>query len=192
MVHVNIYLQTSYDSSLLLTQNWKSICSRVPFALYFHLCCEIKFFSHLSFSFDLQKFSDDEWANMSIYNLAKTMHNISLQFSGKCNTYLYTMMCNDYVHVFKQSTLYRKYLKGGPLGHGHDKNELFFRGACGSNDLTKLTIVVANYMFEPSFANHLPHLEGKQVFGFVKQPVDCPLSIENDSHHLDFVNLSCP
>jgi hypothetical protein len=26
----------------------------------------------------LQKFSDDEWANMSIYNLAKTMHNISL------------------------------------------------------------------------------------------------------------------
>ncbi len=83
-------------------------------------------------------------------------------------------------------------MKGGPLGHGHDKNELFFRGACGSNDLARLTIVVANYMFEPSFTNHLPHLEGKTVFGFAKQLVDYIPGAKNDSHHLDSMNFSCP
>ncbi len=59
-------------------------------------------------------------------------------------------------------------MKGGPPSHGHDRNELFFRGACGFTDLVRLVVVMENYMFKPSFTNHLSNLKGKEVFGFAK------------------------
>jgi hypothetical protein len=102
------------------------------------------------------------------------------------------MMSNDYVHVFKQFTLYKQYLRGGPTSHGLDKNELLLRRAQGSNDLAKLAIVVANYTSRSSFTNRLPHLERKEVFGFAKRPIDCFLGIDEDSHHLDHLNFSHP
>ncbi len=49
---------------------------------------------------------------------------------------------------------------------------------------------MANFTFGSSFTNHLPHLKGEEVFGFAKQPTDCPPGV--DSHHLDRVNFSCP
>jgi hypothetical protein len=51
---------------------------------------------------------------------------------------------------------------------------------------------MANYTSKSSFTNCLSHLEGEKVFGSSKQPASCPLGANNDSHHLDCVNFSCP
>ncbi len=77
-------------------------------------------------------------------------------------------MFNDYVQAFKQSTLYRQYLRGGTYSHGPDRNELLLRRAQGSSDLAKLTVNVANYTFRFSFFNCISHLEGEEVFGSTK------------------------
>jgi hypothetical protein len=83
-------------------------------------------------------------------------------------------------------------LQGGPPSHGPDRNDLLLRRGQGSSDLARLTIALANYMFGSSFTNHLPHFKGEKIFGYAKQLVDCPLGVDNDSHHRDHVNLSCP
>ncbi len=83
-------------------------------------------------------------------------------------------------------------MQGGPPCHGLKRNELLLKKACGSNDSTRLAIIVANYTSESSFINHLLHLEIEEVFGSIKRPTTCPISANNDSHHLDLVNFSCP
>jgi len=60
------------------------------------------------------------------------------------------------------------------------------------SDLTKLVVAMTNYMSKTSFTNRLLRLEGKKVFGFVKQPVDYPPRAKNDSHHFNYVSLSLP
>ncbi len=101
-------------------------------------------------------------------------------------------MSDDYVQVFKQSTLYKKCLQGGLPGHGPDKNELLLRRTQGLSDHAKLVVIVANYTSRSSFTNHLLHLQGEEVFRFAKWHVDCPLSAIKDSHHPYCVNLSSP
>jgi hypothetical protein len=59
-------------------------------------------------------------------------------------------------------------LQGDPPGHGFHRNELLLSRACGLNNFAKLVVNITNYMFESSFTNHLPHLEGKEFFGFAK------------------------
>jgi hypothetical protein len=83
-------------------------------------------------------------------------------------------------------------LQGGPTGHGPNKNELLLRKAQGLSDLAKLVTDVANYTSGSFFTNCPPHLEGKEVFGFAKQLVNCVLSIHKDSHHFDHMNFFCP
>jgi hypothetical protein len=51
---------------------------------------------------------------------------------------------------------------------------------------------LANYMFGSSFTYHVSHLEGEEVFGSTKRPVDCPPGPNNDLHRLDHVNFSHP
>ncbi len=81
---------------------------------------------------------------------------------------------------------------GGLAGHELDRNELLLRRAQWSNDLAKLAIVVANYMFGSSFFNYTPHFEGEEVFGFAKWPTNCLPSVDNDSHRPHHVNLFPP
>jgi hypothetical protein len=38
-------------------------------------------------------------------------------------------MSDNYIRAFKQSTLYRQYLQGGPSNHGPNKNELLLKRA---------------------------------------------------------------
>jgi hypothetical protein len=99
---------------------------------------------------------------------------------------------NDYVHVFKQFTLYRQYLQGDPNGQGPNKTELLLKKAQGSSDLAKLTADVANYTFGSSFTNCLLHLKEKEVFGFVMQLINCPLGANKNSHHPNCVSFFCP
>jgi hypothetical protein len=75
------------------------------------------------FSFDLQKFNDEEWAYMTIY----------------------TTISDGYVQAFKQFTLYIQYLQGGIASHGPDKNELLLKRAEWSSDPIKLMDIIANY-----------------------------------------------
>jgi hypothetical protein len=51
-------------------------------------------------------------------------------------------------------------------------------------------VVVANYTFRSSFFYRTLHLEGEEVFGFAKQPIDYPPSVDNDYHHFDHVDFS--
>jgi hypothetical protein len=51
---------------------------------------------------------------------------------------------------------------------------------------------MANFTIGSSFTYHLPHLEGEEVFGFAKRPIDCPLGTKKHSHHPDHVNFSHP
>ncbi len=83
-------------------------------------------------------------------------------------------------------------MQGGLVGHGLDRNELLWRRAQWFNDLARLTTFVANYMSRSSFSDHIPHLEGEEVFGFAKRSVDCPPSADNDFHHPNHVNFFCP
>jgi hypothetical protein len=78
------------------------------------------------------------------------------------------MTFGDYVHAFKQFTLYKQHLQGGPPSHGLDRNELLLKRACESNNLARLVVFVANYTFEFFFTNCLLHLEGEEVFGSTK------------------------
>jgi hypothetical protein len=76
--------------------------------------------------------------------------------------------------------------------HGPDRNELLLKRAYESSDHAKLATTITNYMFESSFTNHLPHLEGKEVFGSMKQLVNCPPNKNNDSHCPDCEDFSYP
>jgi hypothetical protein len=101
-------------------------------------------------------------------------------------------MSDDYIRAFKQSTLYRQYLQGGPSHHGIDRKELLLRKAWRSSDLVRLVAIMANYMFRSSFTNCLPHLEGEKVFGSSKWLADCPLGANNNSHRPNRVNFFHP
>ncbi len=51
---------------------------------------------------------------------------------------------------------------------------------------------MAIYMFGSSFFYYISHLEGEEVLGFAKQPVDYFLGVDNDYHCPNHVNFSCP
>jgi hypothetical protein len=72
------------------------------------------------------------------------------------------------------------------------KMDCYWEKAYGSNDLAKLATIITNYTFESSFTNPLPHLEGEEVFGSMKQLVNCPPSENNDSHYPDCDIFFCP
>jgi len=74
------------------------------------------------------------------------------------------------------------FLQGGPFSYGPDKDELLLKRAQGSNDDVRLVIVVIDYMSRSSFTNHLPQLEGEEVFGSTKRPTNCPPGAGEDSH----------
>ncbi len=47
-------------------------------------------------------------------------------------------------------------------------------------------------MFGSSFFYYVMHLEGEEVFGSAKCPIDYPLGVENDSHRPNLVNFFQP
>jgi hypothetical protein len=55
------------------------------------------YFTWISFLSHLQKFNDDEWVDMPTCNLAKIVHNIWLEQSGKHGTCLFITTFNNYV-----------------------------------------------------------------------------------------------
>jgi hypothetical protein len=103
---------------------------------------------------------------------------------------LFITTFDDYVWAFKQSTLYRQYLQGGPFGHGLNKNELLLKRAQMSHELISLVATIENYKDGSSFMIHFPPLEGEKVFGLAKHCVNCPHGANHDSHRVNNVNFS--
>ncbi len=65
--------------------------------------------------------------------------------------------------VLNGPTLYQHYLRGGPFGHGLDKNGLLLKRAHVLGDLTKLMVVIANYAFESLLMTQIPHPRSEEV-----------------------------
>jgi hypothetical protein len=110
------------------------------------------------------------------------MHPIWLQQLGTKEFWLYATPFNDYVWIFKQSTLY--YKKGGPSRQGFNRNELLLCKTsqygdyrCNFEDVIGL-----------SFTTKITHLEGEETFGSYKQKPNLFPRSDGDSHWHDRVN----
>ncbi len=105
---------------------------------------------------------------------------------------MYVATSNDYVQVFKRSSLYRTYLNGGLLGKGSNKNELHLHRASEFGDPLLLVVAIPKYTPNCSYASRMPHLEGEEVFGSHKQGAILPLGSKGDLYKHDHVNFFHP
>ncbi len=81
-------------------------------------------------------------------------------------------------------------MQGGPSGKGFDTNELLLKRAHVLRDVSKLAIVVVNYVSRSSFMTRTLHLEGEEVFVSTKCNVDFSLGVNDELHRLDCMNFS--
>jgi hypothetical protein len=187
------HLWTSYDSlSVLFIQNWNSICTWVPFALHFHMCCDILDFVNLSFQFFCRNsmmkngltYSLAIWPKMCITFGCSSWENTTLIYTQQ--RLMTTFMLLNNLHCI--NNVYKVvHLVMVLIGMN-----CWWGGSGGSSDPFRLAATMANYTSKSSFTNFLLHLMGKEVFGSSKQLIDCPLGSNNDSHHPNHVNFSCP
>jgi hypothetical protein len=96
---------------------------------------------------------------MPTCNLWETIYSIWLQQSRKRGSYLYTTTSNDYVWSFRNNSLYKEYLRGGPSKKGLDKNELCLHKANAFGDPLQMAIVVTKYVSGSSFISKMLHFE---------------------------------
>jgi len=111
---------------------------------------------------------------------------------GKMGVCLHTTTSNDYVWTFKQTTLWYHFKKGGPLGHGHDRNELFLDKTTQFGDLKQLVNAILKYAPSSSFTTTITHMERDEIFGFCKWKLDLLPRSKGDSHKHDCVEFSHP
>jgi hypothetical protein len=57
------------------------------------------------------------------------------------------------------------------------------------SDLLQMANTIAKYTNSSSFITNTPHLEGREVFGSMKQKANIALGLKKDSHKHDFVNF---
>ncbi len=122
---------------------------------------------------------------MPICNMSKTIHNILLQKYGKRGACLSIATLDDYVQAFKQLTFYYAFLHGGRSRISSNRDELQLRKASQFSDPLQMAIVVAKLALDYSYTSKILHLEGEEIFGFVKWKQNLPLGLEGDSHRHD-------
>jgi hypothetical protein len=105
-----------------------------------HLTCILKYYFTCFWKFTLE-----ELANMLTCNLWKTIHDIWLQQFRKRGSYLYTTTSNGNVWSFKQSSLYREYLRGGPSIQGLNRIEFHFHRVSGFSNPLQMVVAIAKY-----------------------------------------------
>ncbi len=98
-------------------------------------------------------------------NLFEIVHNIQLQQSSNKGICLFGATFDNYMHAFKQSSLYYAFLQGGAFGTSRDKNELCMRKANPYGDLVQIAIAIAKYTSSFGLFIKISHLEGEEVFG---------------------------
>jgi hypothetical protein len=89
-------------------------------------------------------------------------------------------------------TNYRAYLKDKASGTGPSKQELKLRAARCSSDPKKIEEALSQLPGVEVATTQIPHLEGKEIFGNMKQKLDLPPSDDGDSHRPDKINFSQP
>jgi hypothetical protein len=82
---------------------------------------------------------------------------------------LYIATCNDYVQVFKQTTLYYHFKKGAPLGQGLDRNEFLLCKITQFGDSNQLEDAILKYALGSSFITKITHMEREEIFGSCKR-----------------------
>jgi hypothetical protein len=100
--------------------------------------------------------------------MSKTIHNILLQKYGKRGACLSIATLDDYVQAFKQLTFYYAFLHGGRSRISSNRDELQLRKASQFSDPLQMAIVVAKLALDYSYTSKILHLEGEEIFGFVK------------------------
>ena len=129
-------------------------------------------------------------ANMLSCNLSETAHNKWLQQSGNQGNDLFAATCNDKIWVVMQMTNYKAYLKDKASRTGPSKQELKLRAARYSGDPKKIEKAL-NQLPEVEVATtRIPHLEGEEIFGTMKQKQDLPPGDDGDSHRPNKINFS--
>jgi hypothetical protein len=98
---------------------------------------------------------------------------------------LYVATLYDYVQAFRQSTLYFAFLHGVPSRISSNRDELQLHRVNQYGDPLQMAVVVAKLASSSSYTSKILHLEGEEVFGFVKQKKNLPLGLEGDSHRHD-------
>jgi hypothetical protein len=127
---------------------------------------------------------------MPTCNLFEIVHNIWLQQSGKSVRCLLITTFYDYVTAFRQSAFYKVYLNGGRCEEGIGRDELKLQRASQYGDSLQMANTIKKYTSGSSFATKIPHLEGQEVFGSIKQTINITPRSKGDSHRHDRVNFS--
>ena len=100
------------------------------------------------------------------------------------------------VCAFMQVVAYYGFLKGEKGGTGPGKEELRLR-ACQrtvqrTGNSKGLHEAFSNMPGAEEFCTRDPHLEGEEVFVFLKRKADLPLGSEFDFHRPDKISISLP
>jgi hypothetical protein len=120
------------------------------------------------------------------------MHNVWLQQFGKRGAYLYVATLDDYVRVFKQSTLYYHFKQGGRLGQGLDKSELLLRRTTQQGDLKLFVNIILKYSSRSACIVKIADMEVEKIFGSYKQKANPAPRLERDSHRHNCMNIFHP
>ncbi len=137
----------------------------------------------------MQKFSLEEEVHMPTCNQSKIIHNIWFKEYEKKGACLYGTTSNDYVWTFRQSALYYAFLHDGHSGIGLDRDELRLRRVNQSGDPLQMVTAIAKLALSYSYTSRIPHLEGEEVFGFIKQKKNLPHGSKDYSHKHHCVNF---
>jgi hypothetical protein len=72
------------------------------------------------------------------------------------------------MNMFKQTTLYYYFKKGGRSRQGHDRSEFFLHKVTQSSDLKQLVNVILKYALGSSLKTKIAHMGGEEIFGSYK------------------------
>jgi hypothetical protein len=144
----------------------------------------------------LQNLSEAELAEMPSYNLAEYIHNKWKQQSGDRGNDLYKATSDDFVRAFMQCSAYSQFLKGDNPGTGPSKEKLKLRRAQRSAAKTRISKplheAILNMPSGDEWCTMIPHLEGEEVFVFLKRKPDTAFGDERESHRPDKISISRP
>jgi hypothetical protein len=138
----------------------------------------------------------EEFAQMSICNLAKSIHNKWRQASGNTGGDLYVATVDDYIQTFLQVVAYPQFFKSGVGSDGPSKKNLSF-DALNVVLNVLVTLLFCRRFFSTCMAGSnyvlvVPPLEGAEVLGSHKRKLDTPIGADDETHRPDTLNFSRP
>jgi hypothetical protein len=129
-------------------------------------------------------------------NLAESIHNKWKQQSGDRGNDLYVATVDDFVRALMQCSAYSQFMKGDNPGTGPSKEELKLRRAQRSAAKTRISKPLHDAILKmhggDEWCTRTPHLEGEEVFIFLKRKPDTAFGDEREFHRPDKISISRP